>query len=451
MAENRTLKLGLLADTSNFVRGMNKAGKESETFSNKIAASSKKAAQAFAVVGVAAAGMAVKLGVDAVKAAMEDQKSARILEVQLQKTVKANDKMVASVEDYISATQLRVGVQDDKLRPSFARLVRSTKDVAKAQDLMNLALDISSATGKDLETVTAALGKAQDGNAASLGRLGLGIDANILKSKDFNKITDVLKANFKGFADKEANTLDGKFRKLRITSDELKEQIGYALLPKVQELADKAVRDWAPKLQGLVDALTGIKNSAGTAGQAGYDMGEKIKNVIKFIKDNQGTLEVFGKSIAAAFLVGKAMTYATTLASGLSLIRAAFVKTTAVAATTATAEAAATGGGSLLAALPAMAALAAFFGTAIFSYSPDTLSKPEKAAQRRGQAAAGAAAGSGRPSYRGGYVPQNLIAPSTNITINGAVDANGTRRQIEQLLKTSARSMGQVNLVGNAL
>jgi hypothetical protein len=53
---------------------------------------------------------------------------------------------------------------------------------------------------------------------------------------------------------------------------------------------------------------------------------------------------------------------------------------------------------------------------------------------------------------KNGSVPQGLRSGNgVTININGAVDANGTRRQLEQLLKTSARSMGQVNLVGNAL
>jgi hypothetical protein len=92
-------------------------------------------AKSIAAVTVAVGGLAVALGVDAVKAAAEDERSSRILEEQLRKTVGANDEMVASVEAYIDKTQLRVGVQDDKLRPSFARLLRSTEDVDDAQNL----------------------------------------------------------------------------------------------------------------------------------------------------------------------------------------------------------------------------------------------------------------------------------------------------------------------------
>ncbi len=73
----------------------------------------------------------------------------------------------------ILQTSLATGVADDQLRPALQRLAVSTKSTEEAQKLLTLALDISKASGKDLETVTNALGRAQDGNVTSLGRLGL--------------------------------------------------------------------------------------------------------------------------------------------------------------------------------------------------------------------------------------------------------------------------------------
>lgn len=242
MATQRTLKLNLLADVDKFGKGLDKAGKDAQGFGNKVSKYGKIAAGAFAAVGAAAGAMAIKIGVDSVKAAIEDEKSSRILEIQLQKTLGANKELTAGVEDYISATQLRVGVQDDKLRPSFARLVRSTKDASEAQKLLNLALDISVATGKPLETVSNALGKAYDGNAASLGRLGLGLDESIIKSKDFDLIGKELTKTFGGFADKEAQSLDGQLRIFNITVDELKENLGKKLLPVLGNLLEKVMQ-----------------------------------------------------------------------------------------------------------------------------------------------------------------------------------------------------------------
>jgi hypothetical protein len=157
MADIRTLKLALLADTKDFIDGLDKADKETRSFTNKLDDALKVGAAAFLAVGAAAATMAIKIGIDAVKAAIEDQKSQVSLAQTLRNTTKATDQQVAAVEDYIDKTSRATGVTDDQLRPSLDRLVRSTQDVTKAQKLQQLALDISAGTGKDLASVSEAL------------------------------------------------------------------------------------------------------------------------------------------------------------------------------------------------------------------------------------------------------------------------------------------------------
>ncbi len=192
MAEIRSLKLALLADTKNFIQGLDKADKETRTFSNKLDDALKKGAAAFLAVGAAAGAMAIKIGIDAVKAAIEDEKAQKSLAITLKNTTKATDAQVKSVEDYIDKTARATGVADDQLRPSLDRLVRSTQDVTKAQKLQQLALDIAAGTGKDLATVTEALGKAYDGNLGALKRIGVPLDENIIKTKDFDAATKAM-------------------------------------------------------------------------------------------------------------------------------------------------------------------------------------------------------------------------------------------------------------------
>jgi hypothetical protein len=50
--------------------------------------------------------------------------------------------------------QFASGFSDGELRDSLGRLTRSTGNVTEAQDLQNLAMDISRGTGKDLTTVS---------------------------------------------------------------------------------------------------------------------------------------------------------------------------------------------------------------------------------------------------------------------------------------------------------
>ena len=119
MADIRTLKLALLADTKNFIDGLDKADRETKTFSNKLDDALQKGAAAFLAVGAAAGAMAIKIGIDAVKAAVEDEKAQKSLAITLKNTTKATDAQVAAVDDYIDKTARASGIADDQLRPSL--------------------------------------------------------------------------------------------------------------------------------------------------------------------------------------------------------------------------------------------------------------------------------------------------------------------------------------------
>lgn len=290
MADIRTLKLALLADTKNFIDGLDKADKETKNFSNKLGDALKVGATAFLALGAAAGAAAIKIGVDSVKAAIEDEKAQRNLAKTLENVIGATKQQTEEVENYITAQSLSLGVSDDKLRPAYARLIRSTKDTKEAQKGLNLALDISSATGKDLDTVTSALGKAYDGNTASLGKLGLGIDTAILKTGDMDLITKTLGETFKGFAEQEANTLEGRFQRISIAINEAKESLGAALLPIMEKFAKFATDSLVPALQGIVDGLTGKKKSVvpslgmfqeetNASEDAGYNLGRALRDL----------------------------------------------------------------------------------------------------------------------------------------------------------------------------
>ena len=257
MADIRTLKLALLADTKDFIQGLDKADKEARTFTNKLDDALKKGALAFAAVGAAAGAMAVKIGVDAVKAAIEDEKAQLSLAQTLRNTVKATDAQIKATEEYIDKTARATGIADDQLRPSLDRLVRSTNDLTKAQKLQQLALDIAAGTGKDLAAVTEALGKAYDGNLGALKRIGVPLDENIVKTKDFDAAVVALSKTFAGQADIAANSFAGRMARIQIAIDEAKESLGQALLPVLERFAQFATNTLVPALEDFVAGLTG--------------------------------------------------------------------------------------------------------------------------------------------------------------------------------------------------
>jgi hypothetical protein len=253
--QSRTLKLSILADIDNLKKNLNSGSNEVEGFGTKLGGFAKKAGAAFAVAGAAAAAYAGTLLVDGVKSAIEDEAAQAKLATTLKNVTGATNNQIKAVEDYITQTALANGITDDQLRPSLDRLIRSTKDATKAQELQSLALDIAAGTGKDLSAVSEALGKAYDGNLGALRRLGVGIDDSIIKSKDFDAAAAALSKTFEGQASKQAETFQGKMARLTVAFDEAKETVGSyvldALTPLLSAFVDKgipAIQDFASNL-----------------------------------------------------------------------------------------------------------------------------------------------------------------------------------------------------------
>jgi hypothetical protein len=255
MAGNRTLKLSILADVDDLKKKLGQGEKEVEGFGNKLGEFGKKAAAAFAVAAAAAAAYAGKLLIDGVKAAIEDEKAQVKLAQTLENTTGATREQIKAVEDQILKMSLATGVADDKLRPSFEKLVRATNDVEKAQKLQTLALDIAAGSGKDLETVSVALAKAYDGTNTSLQRLGVGLSAAELKSMSFDDVTKSLAATFGGQASLQADTFSGKMARMQVAFDEAKESVGARLLPILTQLLDAFNTKVGPAVQAIQDKL----------------------------------------------------------------------------------------------------------------------------------------------------------------------------------------------------
>ncbi len=233
---NRTLKLSILADVDDLKKKLGEADKAVETNSSKISDFGKKAAAAFAVAAAAAVAYAGKLAIDGVKSAIEDEQAQLRLAAALRTATGATDSQIQATEDYISKTALAVGIADDELRPAFQRLAVSTKSTTAAQELLTLALDISRGSGKELETVVNALGKAQDGNTTSLGRLGLGLSKTELSTLSFTQVQERLSDLYGGSAARNAETFQGRIDRLKVAFDEAKETVGVALLPIIEKL-----------------------------------------------------------------------------------------------------------------------------------------------------------------------------------------------------------------------
>jgi hypothetical protein len=412
---SRTLTLALAADIDNLKKGLDDAEKVVNKSADNIADFGKKAAVAFAVAGAAVTAFAVS----AVKAAAEDEKGRKSLEQTIRSNTQATDEQIRSIDNYISKQSIATATTDDVLRPAFARLIRSTNDVAKAQDLLSLAQEIATATGKPLEVVTNALGKSFDGQNAALGKLGLGIDAASLKTMSHEQIMQQLKGTYNGFIENEATNAEFKFKQLTIALDETKEKIGTALLPIVKELADYMLATVVPNIQAFAAGLTGedgVVAGITDATQGAYEFGQQLISVIRFIISIKDELLILGGIIATVFVANKVIAFA----ASIQTLIAAMVALRNAAAAAGVATAFATGGGSVALAGAALAGAAATYGLTQIAPSGST-SVPSYPKSSGGS---NFTYGAGNPAVN-------------NITIN-ALDSESAARAVAKVLNESA-------------
>jgi phage-related protein len=273
MAGIPKVKITFDADFDELKKGVKGATDEVEGFGSKVGDFAKKAGAAFAVAGVAAAAYAGKLLVDGVKSAIEDEAAQAKLATTLTNVTGATNAQIAAVEAQILKTSLLTGKTDDELRPSLARLVTSTKDVEAAQKLQALALDISAGSGKSLEAVSNALAKGYEGNTTALGKLGVGISAAELKTMSFDEVTKALSATFEGQAAKQADTFAGKMDRLKVAFDEGKETVGSFVLDAI-----------TPMVTLFVDKVVPLISELST--EIGGTLGPTFSNLAKIFKDD---------------------------------------------------------------------------------------------------------------------------------------------------------------------
>jgi hypothetical protein len=217
-----------------------------------------------AAAAVGALGVAL---VGATKAAMEDQAAQAELARTLSISASATDAQIAANEELISKMSLASGIADDDLRPALASLARGTKDLGQAQEGLSLAMDISTATGADLTSVSDALAKAYQGNFKGLRALSPEMANLIKEGADLNTVMDVLGGTFGGATATAAGTAEGQMKRFGIAIAEAKENIGAALIPVVEKALPllTAMGSWAQENTTTFLVIAGVIGGIGVA------------------------------------------------------------------------------------------------------------------------------------------------------------------------------------------
>ena len=261
------VRVDFIGDYSDLKRKTERAEAQLERMRRKVKRESAMMNQAFKKIGAGLSLFALVNGLQrAGEAAAADARSQRLLALQMKTTTKATDKQIASNETFIQRLSEQVGIVDDELRPAFAKLLRGTGKVEKAQKLLKIALDGAAASGKSVSTVSDAITKANNGNFTSLYRLA----PQLKKTKGG---IDEYAKSVKGAAKASADP----YSKLSVVLDNLNEQVGVALLPGFEALANFFIKN-GPAISKFLEDLFNPKTDMGKAMER---LGQVVEKIFK--------------------------------------------------------------------------------------------------------------------------------------------------------------------------
>ena len=304
MADIRTLTMQILANTTDFSKGLKDAETETNNFSSKVGGYVASATKAFVAMGAAVGGAAIAIGVNAVKAAIEDQKETALLEQAVKNYTKATDAQVAAVNDYIDATERAAGVNSDQIIPSFERLLRTFKDVTKAQQIQKVAQDIAAGTGKSLVEISDALSRAYEGNTKGLKDLGI----QLTTTQTVTKKTKISKDD--------------------LAKSELNAKGATLALQSAQERLNKVLANAKSDALDVARAQNALEKAQLRAGDSADEFEKKQKNLGKTITSTKEVAIPFDKLLGelSTKFEGSAAAAAETYAGKMERLQTAVLK-----------------------------------------------------------------------------------------------------------------------------
>jgi hypothetical protein len=250
-----------------------KAFKQADSAAKKLTKTIGDVAKGFGVAFGARA--LAQYSKQAVLAFAADDKAARVLSRTL------NNLGLAfadpAIKTFISDLEKQYGVLDDFLRPAYQKLVTTTGDWRKSQELLKTALDLSAQSGVDVVSVADDIARAFAGNTKGLQKYGLGLSKAQLSAMSFEEVLLRITKISNGQAALAAETYTGKLDKLNVAAANASETIGGALIDAFATFAGNGSIDKATAkidfFSKLLATIISPKLMAEALGQVDFKFG----------------------------------------------------------------------------------------------------------------------------------------------------------------------------------
>ena len=455
MATQRTLKLNLLADVDKFGKGLGKAGRETQTFGDKVKKFGKVAAAAFAAAGAAAATMAVKFGLEGVKAASDLNEEIGKAEVIFGDVSDEIMAFAKTADRALGLTQ-KEAINAASTFATFGKAAGlSGKDLSKfSKGATTLASDLASFYNTNADEAITAIGAALRGESEPIRRFGVLLNDASLKAKamemglyDGKGALDVQAKSLAAYevildqtTDAQgdfARTSDGLAGQQKILDaqlENLKTTMGQSLLPVMKDLVTQAnfmaAAFGGKDPEGLSQRARELAGVYDGQGSGAYNLGLALRNVADaFTKMFDAMSSPDGDQ--AATTLQKVANAINNIATGMEKLSVIYDKIKP-----------------FLKILPSNL-LSRFLTNALVSEG-----KSLGGSVRANQAVRVGEMGKEVfiPSTGGQIIPHNKLGGGGNTFIfNGVIDGESARRSIERVLQNSTLRTGQVNLAGSPL
>ena len=240
------MTIGIKFLTEFDAKGLTKADKGLKSFSK----TALKVGQSLGLaLGTAAI---VRYGKASVKAFAADDKAAKILSKSLDNLgLHFADQRV---KDFISSLESQFGVLDDLLRPAYQKLITTTGDYLKSQELLKTALDLAALSGDSVVSTADDLARAYAGNTRGLIKYGIGLSKAQIAAMSFEDILKQIEKVSGGAAQTAADGYTGSMDRLNVAAANASETIGKGLVQALVEASS------AGNFEGAISDIDKLKN-----------------------------------------------------------------------------------------------------------------------------------------------------------------------------------------------
>lgn len=345
----RKLNVEIVGDASKLKSEFADASAHTEKFGSGMSKMAKVAVLSAGAAGIGALVVGLK---STIGAAMDAEKSQKLMEAQLKASGLSYKAHAAEIENVIQKTSRLAALDDEDLQNAFSALARTTGDVTRALKDTGLAADVARGKNISLEAATALVTKAELGKVGALTKAGIAAQAvttaqDALKASgdkytaaqmDAAKAADAvatkqallatLQSKFAGAAEAYGSTAAGAQDRFRVAVENLQEAIGLKLLPIIASAVTR-VAEWVTKLsesESVQRVMSRVVADLGVAfhalGEALHVIGEVATETINFFRQHQVATDLLKGAVVgltAAIAVHIAIEKANAAAVALSV------------------------------------------------------------------------------------------------------------------------------------